>query len=705
MGEPPAPADRPPRHDRAGRRPASQRIHHPWRHHRRIQRRPHDPHGTRLQRKPRRCHQTHSSGSRRQRDPAGHTRRSQRQYTARTIRSTHPAGRGSAHHGALLPRRHLARLGRDPRSRQAAGQPGPDRQTFVLRPQTGTARVDEVQTSRANTQTRHQYPSAPSPRHSVRRRHRATAQTSTNKTSAPIAAPAPFDNTLALSDIGVPDTIVLRGVDASNTVHFSLPRTQLVKTATMQLRYHFSPGLIPSLSHLKISLNGTLFATLPVAGPAASTLQPRRSPPTPSCPPPRNRPPRTHRKQLAARIDHHAACRAARARQRTHLRVRRPLRDEVRGPIALHALGPRRQQLDHRARRHAHPARGQSQAPARPLLRPQGQPSPGHPDRVSNPALTQSPAGCRYRRLLVRRACGLAAHTLSRLHRHHTPRQRNRHRRKCRDTSGLARDDHRLRPLHRHALQPLRPILQGPRPHRRLARRRPDRRNGPLAPAESPPGSDGPRAFPQDARSAPARRRTALAQHRQDQSHRRYRPDQQLRNRWQLPRRHLHAPSARPLLQLPPSAESRPSPELPLQRHSPRERQHPAGLRQRLLRQFDAAAPHRQRLGPARHHRAGPHLRPPPLLELHVDAVPLPAVQKRRLPRHRTGRIIRHPKGRHPQRLLPRHPRHPPLGHAARISRSSPTPAIPSPAKPTSPTPQSCCPTPPPPKRSRCTSP
>jgi cellulose synthase (UDP-forming) len=100
---------------------------------------------------------------------------------------------------------------------------------------------------------------------------RMTGQTSTNKTSAPIAAPAPFDNTLSLADLGVPDTIVLRGADASKTVHFSLPRTQLVKTATMRLRYHLSPGLIPSLSHLKISLNGTLFTTLPVASPPAAT--------------------------------------------------------------------------------------------------------------------------------------------------------------------------------------------------------------------------------------------------------------------------------------------------------------------------------------------------------------------------------------------------------------------------------------------------
>ena len=77
-------------------------------------------------------------------------------------------------------------------------------------------------------------------------------------------APGNFDNAFTLSDVGVTDTIVLRGVDAYHTVPFSVPQTQVVKMATLHLRYHFSPGLIPELSHLKVSLNGTLFATLPV---------------------------------------------------------------------------------------------------------------------------------------------------------------------------------------------------------------------------------------------------------------------------------------------------------------------------------------------------------------------------------------------------------------------------------------------------------
>ena len=77
-------------------------------------------------------------------------------------------------------------------------------------------------------------------------------------------APGNFDNIFTLADVGVPDTIVLRGVDAYHSIQFSVPQTQIIKTATMHIRYHFSPGLLPDISHLKISLNGTLFATLPV---------------------------------------------------------------------------------------------------------------------------------------------------------------------------------------------------------------------------------------------------------------------------------------------------------------------------------------------------------------------------------------------------------------------------------------------------------
>jgi len=85
-------------------------------------------------------------------------------------------------------------------------------------------------------------------------------------------APGTFDKVFTLGDVGTPDAIVLRGVDATHSVHFSLPQTEVVKTATLKLRYHFSPGLLPAVSHLNVSINGTLFATLPVVASASYGL-------------------------------------------------------------------------------------------------------------------------------------------------------------------------------------------------------------------------------------------------------------------------------------------------------------------------------------------------------------------------------------------------------------------------------------------------
>ncbi len=76
--------------------------------------------------------------------------------------------------------------------------------------------------------------------------------------------PATFDDTFTLADAGVPDAITLRGADATHTVVFSLPRNQIVKTAAMRLRYRLSPGLLPTVSQIKVSLNGTDIAAIPV---------------------------------------------------------------------------------------------------------------------------------------------------------------------------------------------------------------------------------------------------------------------------------------------------------------------------------------------------------------------------------------------------------------------------------------------------------
>ncbi len=97
----------------------------------------------------------------------------------------------------------------------------------------------------------------------------ATAIPVASASAAPANAAMPvplgsFHSTFTLADIGLPQTIKLTGVDSSHSIYFALPQTQVVEQTSLHLNYHFSPALIAQLSHLKVSINGTLFATVPV---------------------------------------------------------------------------------------------------------------------------------------------------------------------------------------------------------------------------------------------------------------------------------------------------------------------------------------------------------------------------------------------------------------------------------------------------------
>jgi cellulose synthase (UDP-forming) len=98
----------------------------------------------------------------------------------------------------------------------------------------------------------------------------AAGQTAAANPTAPASqagtAPAAgsFQSETNLFDLGTPGPINLHGTDAYDTIYFAIPQNEVVKQASMHLYYHFSPSLIPAESHLKVILNGTTFATLPV---------------------------------------------------------------------------------------------------------------------------------------------------------------------------------------------------------------------------------------------------------------------------------------------------------------------------------------------------------------------------------------------------------------------------------------------------------
>ncbi len=82
-------------------------------------------------------------------------------------------------------------------------------------------------------------------------------------TAAALNAPIPgqYDDHFTLAQAGAPQ-IELHGIDTLHNIYFTLPLTHVPRTALIHLDYAFSPALLPQLSHLKLMINGTLFATI-----------------------------------------------------------------------------------------------------------------------------------------------------------------------------------------------------------------------------------------------------------------------------------------------------------------------------------------------------------------------------------------------------------------------------------------------------------
>jgi cellulose synthase (UDP-forming) len=78
--------------------------------------------------------------------------------------------------------------------------------------------------------------------------------------NAPVPA-GQFRDVFSLNDAGS-SQIDMHGLDSNHSVYFTLPQTHVVRAAKMHVFYTFSPSLLPQLSHIKVMMNGTLFATI-----------------------------------------------------------------------------------------------------------------------------------------------------------------------------------------------------------------------------------------------------------------------------------------------------------------------------------------------------------------------------------------------------------------------------------------------------------
>jgi hypothetical protein len=81
----------------------------------------------------------------------------------------------------------------------------------------------------------------------------------------PLAATAPAEGApreFNLTQLGLNYAVQLRGVSGTVGIPFSVRADELVTSAALRLNYAYSPSLIPELSHLKVSVNDVLVATL-----------------------------------------------------------------------------------------------------------------------------------------------------------------------------------------------------------------------------------------------------------------------------------------------------------------------------------------------------------------------------------------------------------------------------------------------------------
>ncbi|MGD0346313.1 MAG: UDP-forming cellulose synthase catalytic subunit [Terracidiphilus sp.] len=85
-------------------------------------------------------------------------------------------------------------------------------------------------------------------------------QTPATDINAPVP-PGEYHDHFTLADAGS-GQIELHSIDTMNSTFFTLPETHVIGAAKIHIYYSFSPSLIPQLSHLKLIMNGTLFATI-----------------------------------------------------------------------------------------------------------------------------------------------------------------------------------------------------------------------------------------------------------------------------------------------------------------------------------------------------------------------------------------------------------------------------------------------------------
>src|SRR5262249_20600054 len=73
-----------------------------------------------------------------------------------------------------------------------------------------------------------------------------------------------FHTIINLKSLGATQALSLPGAASRVAVHFSLPSSEVVTSATLEVHYHLAPQLAEQMSRLNILVNGTAAASIPL---------------------------------------------------------------------------------------------------------------------------------------------------------------------------------------------------------------------------------------------------------------------------------------------------------------------------------------------------------------------------------------------------------------------------------------------------------
>lgn len=91
-----------------------------------------------------------------------------------------------------------------------------------------------------------------------------SAATASATPAIPQNAIGTFSKSWTLPELGLPQGLHLTGINGLQTVYLNIPGNELVHSASVTVRFRYSPGLLSRISQINLVLNGSVIASWPI---------------------------------------------------------------------------------------------------------------------------------------------------------------------------------------------------------------------------------------------------------------------------------------------------------------------------------------------------------------------------------------------------------------------------------------------------------